>query len=192
MFTRFHLKLARNHFKPVTLRQGLAVVPVKPVFSEFMRHIEQIGDDWHLREEFHQPEQKAAISQAIENGQAWLFKRHGVVIGCCYSISKSHELTHCFRNAVTGGEVVEIFKIGLYEGLTGHGWGPGLISKVLDEIFTQGADWVYLNTRDSNHVNSVPFYEALGFEAYHSEVLPDDLIILAPQRKLAQNHAAVS
>ena len=163
MATLTHLVLLKKDFTDVAkLPKGLSVRAKKPDYPGFLKRVAKVGDDWHLRPELERPSPETRA--AVEDGALYVFKQNGSEIGFCYVSFEGPEIR---QTGLTS--CVEINKVGLYPDHTGGGLGRPLIGRVLSDVFQMGAAAVCLNTRDSNHVNSVPFYERLGFRVTGEE-----------------------
>lgn len=163
---------ARNgsHFRPE--REGPYIVPIKPDYKKFLRAVKKIGDEWHKREE-HQEPLKAQTKKVLEgkDSRMWSLMKGKKEIGFCCAVRGGFPgLSDKFN--LGAKNQTEVFKIGLYPAFQKQGFGQVLIPAILDEIL-ESSEGVYLNTRDSNKVNSVPIYEELGMKVIHQEHIVD-------------------
>jgi len=163
MATLTHLVLLKEDFAGAAgLPEALRVRTEIPTYSGFLERVAKVGDEWHLRPELRRPSLETLA--AVKDGDLYIFERASAEIGFCYVSFEGAEIRQ------TGlASCVEINKVGLYPGHTGGGLGRSLVGYVLSDLFKMGAEAVCLNTRDSNHVNSVPFYERMGFQVTGSE-----------------------
>lgn len=157
MALRTHLVALRDTFRRAAeLPEDVTVRPIAPSYPGFLARLALAGDGWHLRPEIAAP--SPAFVRAIEDGELFVVERAGREVGFCYVTFEGDEL-----RAFGGPSPVEINKIALYPGETGHGLGRAVVEHVMATAFAGGARAVYLNTRDSNRINSVKFYERIGF-----------------------------
>ena len=178
--TLFHLVLDKKDFRPhphIANDNRRQVVPTWPNYDVMMELIRKVGrpSNWHLRREYSDPDSLAdlRVRASDPRSRLYLFQEHGETIGFC-QVLNSRTLTEKFANQLG---VAEIYKIGLFPDKTGKGRGAFFLGKVLEDLFEhQGYDQIYLNTRDSNKVMSVPFYKRMGFQIIQEETRPDDLI----------------
>ena len=152
-----HLVLLKKDFAGAArLPDDVRIDSAIPTYENFLKRTARVGDGWHLRAELRSP--SAETIAAVEDGALYLFRQNSEDIGFCYVSFEGPEIRHA---GVPG--CVEINKVALYPGHTGRGLGAALVGHVLTDLFAMGASAVCLNTRDSNHVNSIPFYQRLGF-----------------------------
>src|SRR5690606_5724505 len=99
------------------------------------------------------------------------------IIGFCCAAVVEPQLTDRFNFSAEGKplKVIEIYKTGLFDEYTGHGWGRFFVPQVMQKLF-EDYEIVYLNTRDTNHKQVVPFYEGLGMHVLEREILEDDIL----------------
>ena len=171
-FEKLHLKLHRNDFMPVPY--PFPVERVSNDYDRFMDLLKRVGSSsyWDKRKTYHEAHSIEVLKHVLSlpSSLLWIFKKDGMDIGFC-QVANVERLANLFN--VTSG-ISEIYKVGLFPEYVGQGLGQGYLTSVLTEIF-KNAHTVYLNTRDTNVVNSVPFYEKFGFRVFKTEVLPDDL-----------------
>ena len=171
-FIKIHLKLEKANFI------SFEFSPIQEESCDYERFHElmkRVGEpsNWNKRKIFYDPECIKRL-KALFNKPAsrlWLFKKDQEDIGFC-QVAGVEDLRGLF-NRVSG--IAEIYKIGLFPEFTGKGLGRGYVSCVARELF-KTHETIYLNTRNSNAVNAVPFYKRLGFEVIKTEILPDDLV----------------
>ncbi len=172
-FVKTHLKLDKEKFIPA----GTGMIIEQPCdYTNFKKLMKRVGEpsNWYLREEYQLPEKENTLKKVFNKGNSrlWLYLSKDVVVGFC-QVAQVQDLSSLFKNTK---DVVEMYKTGLFPEYTGKGFGKKYVSSVLSELF-KDHDTVYLNTRNTNIVNSVPFWQSFGFEIIHTETLPDDLVI---------------
>ncbi len=172
-FEKIHLKLHRKDFIPA--ENLLPIVKEKGNYDRFIDLLTKVGEDskWDLREVYYNPLTIKSLKQtfAKKSSSLWVFKNKDKDVGFCQT-APVEDLTTLFNQS---SGISEIYKIGLFPEYIGKGLGKSYLTSVLTEIF-KNHHTVYLNTRDTNVVNSVPFYQKLGFEVFKTEILPNDLI----------------
>ena len=170
-----HLTISKEQFKSrahFDLPENFRLIEVKPDFNLFLEQTRLIEPDWPLRKEY---QECASIARSNIEGlkaRMWMFELDGQYVGFCGLVADN--LNDAFNACADfqGRRVAEIHKIGFYKGLTGqklgHRFVPELMRKIFDEL---GYTDIYLNTRSSNRINSVPFYISLGFQVIKTEDL---------------------
>ena len=174
-FQKIHLKLLKDDFQPASKLLPIEEEPSN--YERFMWLLKKVGaqSNWDKRTAYFNSQSIKQLKDILRlsTSHLWLFKKGNKDIGFC-QIANAENLTGLFNNA---SGISEIYKIGLFPEYIGKGLGKGYISSVIKETFKKQAHTIYLNTRDTNVVNSVPFYQRLGFQVIKTETLPDDLII---------------
>lgn len=171
-YIKIHLKLDKSNFIPA----GTGLIVEQPCnYDHFKALMTRVGapSNWNQREDYQIPEKEQELKDKFNTGacQLWVYKHEDDDIGFC-QVAQVEDLTRLFTD--TSG-VVEMYKMGLFPEHVGKGLGRGYVTSVLTELFNR-YDTVYLNTRSTNTVNSVPFWESFGFEVIKTELLPDDLV----------------
>lgn len=171
-----HLELVQRPFRQAARdgsqfrpeREGLYIEQIDANYDKFLRAVKKIGDGWHKRQEHREPfqEHTKAVLEG-EKTRMWRLMLKGKEIGFCCAVEGGFPgLADKFNLGVKNQ--AEVFKIGFYPDYQRKGYGQVLIPAILDELLDTN-DGVYLNTRDSNRVNSVPIYEKLGMKIIHQE-----------------------
>lgn len=172
-FTKLHLKLNKADFIPANVG---TIVEQPCDYEHFKELMTRVGlpSNWILREEYQLPEKEQKLKEAFNsNGcRLWIYKHEGKEIGFC-QVAQIEDLSGLFTETKN---VVEMYKMGLFPEYVGKGLGKRYVSSVLSELFNS-YDTVYLNTRSTNVIDSVHFWETFGFKVFHTETLPDDLIL---------------
>lgn len=173
-YTKIHLKLEEKNFKPAPWGAISEEQANYDRFYELMKRVGE-GSNWHRRKMFNEA---ASINRLKElfikpGAHLWVFRQGENDVGFCQA-ANVEDLSTLF-NKQSG--VGEIFKIGMFPEYVGKGLAAGYVSSVVWELFKE-FQTIYLNTRDTNSVNSVPFYERLGFEVLNKQVCPDDYVSL--------------
>jgi ribosomal protein S18 acetylase RimI-like enzyme len=136
---------------------------------------------WHRRREYHDEFSLDDLIRVLKDRKSrlWLFKWGRETVGYCCAASVEPDLSGLFAahagSAPPPQRIAEIYKIGLFDEYTGHGWGKVFLPQVFERLF-RDHDAVYLNTRSTNHGKVVPFYESLGMRVIHREECEDDLL----------------
>lgn len=172
------------------MSEGLWIAPVKLSYDEFTKELEKIGDSWHLRDE-HTNSNKTPKTQKIIEGKhtsIWQFMRGQEPIGFCCAVQKGfggefERISERFGLEARKGS--EIYKVGLYPDFVGQGYGhvylPAVQIALLhgqNAVESEGipkvppSDFIYLNTRLSNRVDSRSFYQRLGYSNAGDERWP--------------------
>jgi len=157
-----HLFLDKQAFfqGPVkALPPDITVIKAHPDWDGFIARLKKAGDNWQSRPEYAHP--SPATVDLIEKSDLYLFQGREEAGFCYVTLAPDFGLPRPCR---------EIHKFALYPENTGRGLGGPCLQFVLGDIFTRAAT-VYLNTRDSNRVNSIPFYQRLGFQLFRQEKL---------------------
>jgi ribosomal protein S18 acetylase RimI-like enzyme len=178
-FTLYHLRLDKADFKPVAsvaVNDNLRIQRAWPNYDLMMEFIKAVGgnSNWHLRKVY---ADRAAVSDLKNrmndvSARLYLFKEGSETVGFC-QVLNSKDLEDHFPDQKN---TAEIYKVGLYPRHVGGRKGAVFVSMVLDDLF-QAFDKVYLNTRSSNAVKSLPFYQRLGFKVLEQEEKPDDICV---------------
>lgn len=171
-FVKIHLKLDKANFKP----SGSGLIVEEPCnYDRFMELLTRAGkpSNWNKRNEYHDEAQVAKLKDIFnqKSSMLWVYKLDRQDIGFCQVASVTN-LSEIFTDT-TG--VMEMYKMGLFPEYIGKGVGKRYVSSVLREMFKEN-NTVYLNTRDTNKVNSLLFWQSLGFEVIKTEELQDDLL----------------
>lgn len=171
-FIKAHLKLDKDDFKPSGTGE---IVELPCDYEHFKKLMTRVGkpSNWNLREEYQIIEKESALKN-IFNTKAcrlWHYMHEEAVIGFC-QVAQVEDISGLFDNTK---DVVEMYKMGLFPEFIGKGLARGCVSSVLTELFNS-YETVYLNTRDTNAVNSISFWKSIGFNVFKTEILPDDLI----------------
>jgi len=172
-FTKIHLMLERKNF----IAAGHAEIIEEPCnYDRFYKLMERVGkpSNWNKRQVFHDQKSVNRLKSTFEqpSSHLWIFKDGDKEVGFC-QVANVTDLKGIFNNA-TG--IAEIYKVGLFPEYIGQGKGKNYLSALVEELFKNNHT-IYLNTRDSNVVDSIHFYTKLGFEVFHTETLPDDLVM---------------
>jgi len=155
----------------------LSIVREKPDINLLLDYILKVGEDskWDKRTVYHDPDYINDLKDRIEKTRSslFLFKKGDETVGFCQALESEGMSGHF--NTKSGAMAAEIYKVGLFPEHCGKGLGNFYVSSVLAELFKEN-EVVYLNTRDTNKVNSVPFYERLGMKVVGEEDRSDDYI----------------
>ncbi|MGH1374775.1 MAG: GNAT family N-acetyltransferase [Alphaproteobacteria bacterium] len=173
-----HITGRREEFSGVPrAREEMSIVEERPDLSFLMDMIERVGKDsqWSKRAEYFDPGYMSDLKQRVESTSShlYLFKKSGKTIGFCQTLQCQDGVVSVDEQ---GRPVTEIYKVGLFPEYRGRGMGHFYVAAVLSEIF-KGDNVVYLNTRDSNKVNSVNFYCRMGLNVIGVETKSDDPVI---------------
>lgn len=180
-FELCHITGDKDEFKGITDAplDGMYIQKLKPSLPLLLKLIKHVGEDsqWDKRQEFNDPDMLRNLKERISDAGAslYLFKRHGTTVGFCQILDNT-DLSKKFNQSSSD----EIYKIGLFPNHRGKGLGAFYTSSILAEIFKE-KESVYLNTRDTNVVNSVPFYERLGLHLVKEEEIENDGLITDPK-----------
>lgn len=172
-FSKIHLLLNKAEFKPAGTGRILEEHCDYNRFKDLMTRVGK-PSNWNLREEYQVPIKEQSLKEIFNSRSCrlWVFMHDGHEVGFC-QVAPVEDLQRLFKN--TNG-IVEMYKMGVFPEYTGKGLARGCVSSVLTELFKDYAT-VYLNTRDTNVVNSIPFWKKFGFEVFKTEVKPDDFIL---------------
>ena len=172
------------------LSEGLTLRALKPDYDQILEELEKIGDGWHLRDEHTDESRRDKTRKLLESSRAstWHFMRDGEPIGFCVAVKKGFcknlpRIVENFNRATENPDYrlnpnrgTEIYKVGLYEEFIGKAYGHnflpgvqvallngqlGVESEGIEEI--KPSDFIYLNTRLTNRVDSRQFYQKLGY-----------------------------
>lgn len=174
-----HLAITRDQLESYPKDPDLTLEHLPMDRDFFFTLIELIGgeDGWSLRKEFNNSRELNFIIKQLESEGASLsiFRKDDKPIGAgiCANIEQSLSKNFDFLAHANDQNLQEIYKVGLFPRFTRKGYGKFLIPALVEKLFNDGNEYVYLNTRDTNHVNSVPFYQRIGMQAIGSEELPD-------------------
>ncbi len=172
-FTKIHLKLEQDNFKSTAFG---TIQEEEAVYSRFFDLMKRVGgaSNWHKRQKFQNEKSLLQLKSVFneEPSRLWIFKKDKVEVGFC-QVASITNISSIFNNASC---IAEIYKIGLFPDYVGKGLGKHFVSSVARELFKDNHT-IYLNTRNTNVVNSIPFYQKLGFEVFKTEILPDDLVL---------------
>lgn len=192
-----------------------------PTASDFLYHLQKVGEKygWDKRKKY-QPDNLDAIQAMMEERQSelYIFLANGKEVGFCMTagidknrptnqkrpyekgIEKSKAVNMFLRECQkkdrtidpTHAEPIEIYKIGLYDGSTGKGYGNYFLHRMLDILFDKKKyDLMYLDTRSTNHSGVLKFYKQNGVDVFHQEILPSDLVPIAPTWQKQDDYHAV-
>lgn len=177
-FKLIHLLGLKSNFVGIQTpqRKMLKIQKIPPSFSDLLHLIEIVGGDsnWHQRKEYFEEASVQRLKSRIfqRDSSLFLFKNGQQTIGFC-QVCGIEALPYQIK--VPSNSVFEIYKVGLFPEWCGQGLGRFYVSSVLDHLF-QERPAVYLNTRDTNKVNSVSFYKSFGLRVLGSEEMEDDVI----------------
>lgn len=190
-FTKFHLVISKEEFLTAQkagkfsgdVSPGLSLKRVDTDHEMFYLLMRIVGGPygWHRRMEYHDATAHEELVEVLSqpDSRLWLFKWGHETVGFCCAANVEPSLVEIFQAKAGANEhaptVSEIYKIGLFNEFTGHGWGRAFLGKVFAALFAD-CDAVYLNTRSTNHDKVVPFYESVGMRVAHAEECEDDLL----------------
>lgn len=187
LMTHFIMKAPPPHVTSAILERAMTeklnVIPFKPDYEEFLKRCEKVGDGWHLRSEhldINKVNRTRARLQSAKSAM-WLFMKDDEEIGFCVAVKDGFNgISEKFN--IAGQNGTEIYKVGLYPEHTHKGYGqlflPTIMSKLLKGQRADNqrgikavkpSDIIYLNTRDSNNVDSRDFYRRLGMQLVGNE-----------------------
>lgn len=194
LMTHFLMEAPPPSIPPETMAQGLSeglgVRAVKPTHEQIKRELERIGDGWHLRDEHVNPDRVEKTRALLEGTKtsAWQFTQNGKPIGFCVAVKGGFCGEHTRiseRFNLHSRRGAEIYKVGLYPEYTGRGYGHIFLPTVQIALLNgqEGVkdqdirsitpnEFIYLNTRETNRINSVPFYKSLGYDWAGEERFP--------------------
>lgn len=170
--------------------ENLRVERVKLDYDHFLKRLSQVGktkkedgDRWHLRSEHVDMNKVNRTRLRLQSSKSslWLFMKGDEEIGFCCAVKGGFNgQSEKYMRAEDNG--TEIYKIALYDEYTRQGYGRIFVPTVATNLFNgasrdtekdlkkvHSSDLIYLNTRDSNYVDSGPFYNTLGFEVAGEE-----------------------
>lgn len=175
-----------------------------PKYGDLIQLLKDVGEKygWDRRREFYDPESKKEIIKQLKQSgsRRFTFMAGQKEVGGCIvaNIEPEEQLRELFTRAgrlpqysdlkpETAANTVEIYKIGLKDQYTRHGWGKYFLGELLTTLFDeskdktnviQNPDAVYLNTRSTNHNRVVNFYKDFNMNMINGMTYPDDLISL--------------
>ncbi len=177
MNTVTHLTISKEEWDSRTylsFPKPFELTKIKPDFDVFLTQTAQIEPDWPLRNEYQENAARARTNIEGMNARMWIFEISENPVGFCSLVADN--LNDAFNACadLQHRKVAEIHKIGVYEGLTGQKLGHRFVPEIMRKIFGEldYAD-IYLNTRSSNRINSVPFYQSLGYRIVKTENLSE-------------------
>lgn len=172
------------------MSEGLRIQALKPDYELMLRELEKIGDGWHLRDEHTDPVKRLKSQKILEGNKTsiWHFMRGDTPIGFCCAVKKGfggdlERIAGRFNSATTHDDDrvnpakgVEIYKVGLYRDFVGKAYGFNFLPAVqhallvgqqavecADILEIKPSEFIYLNTRLTNAVDSREFYSRLGY-----------------------------
>lgn len=164
------------------MSEGLSIRALKPDYDLILSELERIGDGWHLRDEHTSASRKEKTKKILEgsNTSIWHFMRGNEAIGFCVAVKKGFGSEHVRVSERFGLEAkkgAEIYKVGLYRPFIGSGYGHNFLPAVQAALLSgqEGVEqegikpitpneFIYLNTRKTNLVDSTTFYKTLGYQ----------------------------
>ncbi len=171
-----HLAGCREDYKSLDLKlpPHLELVEVEPDFDLMIEWLEKVGGDWQRREEFQLEDLKKFTLQRIKAAGARLFllAKRGKEVGIAQTVEEL-ELSEMFLSAQ--GTARHFFKFGLVEDERFCGLGAPFAAAVVRRIFEENK-MVYFNTRPSNQVNAVNFWQKQGFKIVGKEEISNDVM----------------
>lgn len=204
--------------------EGLRLKALKLDYNLILDELEKVGDGWHMRDEHTDPDQRPKTKKLLEGSRTsiWHLTRgdNHEPIGFCCAVKKgfNSELSRISTryNAATGNpdhrvnprNGVEVYKVGLYRDFVGAGYGHNFLPAVQaallvgqEAVKSEGiaaikpSEFIYLNTRLTNLVDSRNFYETLGYKYAGEDRWPvsvtemkgiDEAVRMLPSRKLVK------
>jgi len=166
------------------MSERLSLMPVKLNHEEIRSQLQLIGDDWHMRPEHTDSKRIKATKKTLESARThtWFFMRGDQQIGFCCTVKGGFDRSLVEKFGIASDDTTEIYKVGLHREYTSKGLGkvflPAIQTALFDgqiEIPDEGikavkpSEAIYLNTRDSNTVDSRGFYSRLGYKAVGQE-----------------------
>ena len=173
-----HFSGSKEDYKPIRrlCPSYLELVEAEPDFNFMMKWIEKVGGDsgWHLRKEYHE---EHAIQETIkgisESGaRMFLMTKRGKEIGFTHT-TKTFDLNSVFKGIYGTARRWSIF--GLIEEERFGTIGAHLANAMAKKIFEEN-DRVYFQTRPSNKVHSVKFWQKQGFQIIGTEMIDNDVL----------------
>lgn len=180
---------------------GVRLKPVKLDYDGVLQKLEEAGDGWQLRDEHTNPKRQSKTKALLEGKRTsiWEFALGDSPdpIGFCIAVKRGfgsdlQRITDNF-NAATEDQAnwlnpeksTEIYKVALYRDYIGDKLGYNFLPAVQGVLLTgqaavpeQGieelkpSDYIYLNTRKTNLIDSRGFYQNLGYKKVGSESWP--------------------
>lgn len=180
---------ARSQFERLSIR------PVSLSYEEMLERLKRIENGkqknvpgWHERPE-HLGSKRPKTQKILEDRSrthTWVFMRGEEEIGFCIAVKRGFDKTLSEKFGVSSGNGTEIYKIGLYPEFTNQGYGQVFLPSVQLALFNgqtaseelgtkklTPSELIYLNTRDTNVVDSRRFYENQGYRRVGEETWVD-------------------
>ena len=179
-----HMLLNKADFTGITTLDpsvepgSVKIVRAKADLDIVSQWIKKVGGDsnWHKRKEQEQDNLKTRINET--STRLWLLQKDNENIGfgiSCETINLNSHFNQQSGFTEQPETAVHFYKFGLLPENRHNGLGAFYGSSVVNEILKEH-EKVYLNTRDSNTVQSIHFWEKVGFKIIEENEIDNDVI----------------
>lgn len=186
-FTKYHLAINKARFKQYFSSEPVAdcyektdcefsIVRIPARYGSFRFLLERVGRKWNWtrRPKYYGQDSALRKRLSLPETKLYLLQHKEMTVGYCLA-SRTTEDPKSVPGLKPSEKLIEIENFGLFPEHTGKKYGRTFLPMIFNCLFAE-YETIYLSTRSTNHKGVVPFYQKMGMQLLHQEVLTSDLV----------------